>query len=71
MYNSGAFANILDEVDKLPIADQDVLRDILSKRIVERRRDQIASEIKESRAEYEAGGCKSVSVEDLMEEITS
>ena len=53
------------------IEDQDILRDILSRRIVEHRRDQIASEIKEARAEYEAGGCRSVSVDDLMKEISS
>jgi len=71
MQNSRSFANILDEVDRLPIEDQDVLKDILSRRIVERRRDQIAGEIKEARAEYEAGRCQSVSVDDLMKEIKS
>jgi len=71
MYNSSAFANILDEVDRLPIEDQNVLREILSRRIVERRRDQIVSEIREARAEYEAGGCPSVTVDELMKEITS
>ena len=71
MHNSGSFADLLDEVDRLPIEDQDILRDILSRRIVEHRRDQIASEIKEARAEYEAGGCRSVSLDDLMKEISS
>lgn len=69
MHNAGAFATILDEVDRLPLDEQDLLRDILSKRIVERRRNQIASEIREARAEYKAGGCLPVSVDDLMKEI--
>jgi len=66
-----AFGNILDEVEKLPVDDQDLLREIISKRIVECRRNQIASEIKEARAEYKAGGCRPVSVDDLMKEIAS
>jgi mRNA-degrading endonuclease YafQ of YafQ-DinJ toxin-antitoxin module len=59
----------LDEVDRLPLEEQDLLRDILSKRIVERRRSQIANEISEARAEYRAGGCRPVSADDLMQEI--
>ena len=48
MSDATTFAHILDEVEKLPVEDQDVLRDIIGKRIIDLRRDQIASEIKDT-----------------------
>ena len=71
MESSMSFGEILEEVDKLPIIDQESLKDILAKRIIERRREQLACEIKEARAEYETGGCRPVSTEDLISEIMS
>ncbi|WP_031386781.1 hypothetical protein [Desulfonatronum thiodismutans] len=65
------FGNILDEVEKLPLEDQDMFREILTKRVIERRRNQLADEIREARAEYNSGECQPVSVDDLMNEITS
>jgi len=65
------FGNILDEVEKLPLEDQDMFREILSKRIMEHRRNQLANEIREARAEYNTGECHPASVDDLMNEIVS
>jgi len=71
MENFMPFGEILEEVDKLPIGDQETLRDILAKRIIERRREQLASEIKEARGEYKAGQCKAVTTDEIMSEIIS
>jgi len=71
MENSMPFGEILDQVDKLPIGDQESLIDILTKRIIERRREQLAGEIKEARGEYEIRQCKPATVEEIMSEITS
>ncbi len=71
MSQTVSFGSILEEVDKLPIEDQDMFREILSKRIMEHRRNQLANEIREARAEYNAGECHPVSVDDLMNEIVS
>jgi hypothetical protein len=71
MENSMPFGEILDEVDKLSIGDQESLRDILAKRIIEHRRDQLASEIKEAREEYKAGQCRPTTADDIMSEIIS
>jgi hypothetical protein len=65
------FGNILDEVQKLPLEDQDMFREILSKRIREHRRNQLADEMREARAEYNAGQCRPISVDDLMNEIVT
>ncbi len=66
-----AFGNILEEVDKLPLEDQDIFKEILSRRIIERQREQLANEIQNARAEYNAGVCQPISVDDLMKEIVS
>ena len=55
MERSMPFGDILEEVDKLPISDQESLKDILSKRIIERRREQLAGEIQEARAVSNGG----------------
>lgn len=65
------FGNILEEVDKLPLEDQDMFREILSKRIMEHRRYQLVKEIREAHAEYNTGKCHPASVDDLMNEIVS
>ena len=65
------FGEILEAADNLPIADQESLRDILTKRIIERRRNELAQEIREARKEYEAGQCKPVTPDELMTELLS
>ena len=71
MGNTLPFGEILEAADKLSIADQESLRDILTKRIIEQRRDQLSQEIREARKEYEAGQCKPVTPDDLMTELLS
>jgi len=71
MENTLPFGEILEAADNLPIGDQESLRDILTKRIIERRRDELLQEIREAREEYEAGKCKPVTPDELMAEIVS
>ena len=71
MEDTMPFGEILEEVDKLPIGDQESLRDILAKRIIERRRDDLYREIEEARKEHEAGQCRPVTTDELMTEIMS
>lgn len=71
MENTLPFGDILEAADKLPIADQESLRDILAKRIIARRRDELSQEVREARKEYEAGQCKPVTPDELMTELLS
>mgnify|MGYP001818044447 FL=1 len=41
MQNTLPFGEILEAADKLPVQDQESLRDILAKRIIDRRRDEL------------------------------
>ena len=71
MENPLPFGEILEAADKLPITDQESLRDILTKRIIEQRRDELSQEVSEAKKEYEAGQCKPVTPDELMTELLS
>jgi hypothetical protein len=71
MENTMPFGEILEAVDKLPVHDQESLRDILAKRITERRRDELSREIEEAREEFKAGQSRPVTPDELMTEILS
>ncbi|MBW1744491.1 MAG: hypothetical protein JRJ47_13845 [Deltaproteobacteria bacterium] len=65
------FGEILEAVDKLSIGDQESIRDILAKRIIGLRRDQLSTEIAEAHKEHEAGQCRPVTPDEIMTEIMS
>ncbi len=71
MEDTMPFGDILEELDKLPLGDQEALRDILAKRIIEHRRNELLTEISEARKEHEEGKCRPVSPDELMAEIVS
>ena len=65
----GTFQEALELVESLPAQQQDELIDIIRRRNIERRREEIVQDIKEARAEYARGECRQGSVEDLMKEL--
>jgi hypothetical protein len=52
------FAEVLDAADQLSLEEQETLVDVLNRRLVEHRRDQLAEEIQQARREFAAGQCK-------------
>jgi hypothetical protein len=71
MSSASPFARVLEEAANLSTEDQEAMIDILHRRIVDRRREILASEVQESRAEYDEGLCRPATPEDLAEEILS
>jgi hypothetical protein len=69
MQNTLPFGEILEAADKLPVHDQEVLIDILSKRIIDRRREELYGEIKEAQKEYETGQGKTGEPDEIIETI--
>ena len=65
------FGEVLDAVDELPPEEQESLVEIVSRRIAERGRKRILADVKESRREFEEGGGRQVTVDELMREIQS
>jgi hypothetical protein len=65
------FADILDAADNLSREEKETFLEVLQRRFIEQRRDEIAAEIQAARQEYNAGECRAVNVDDLMKEIVS
>ena len=69
MENVVTFGEVLEAADRLSLEEQETLADILKRRIVERRRQEIAAGVQSAREEYEAGSCEPVTPDELMAEI--
>jgi hypothetical protein len=65
------FDEVLDAVDGLGVGDQQALLEIVSRRMAERRREELVQDALESRREHEAGLGRSATVAEIMAEILS
>lgn len=61
----------LDAAMNLPISERIRLVEILTKRIIQERRQEIVKEVKESTELYKAGKLESVTAEDAIRELHS
>lgn len=65
------FGDVLETVDSLPLEEQEELIEILRRRVIERRREELAKEIQEARKEFRAGRARPATPDELMSEILS
>ena len=65
------FGDVLEGIETLSLEDQEILREILHRRIVERRREELAQDVQQARQEFQAGQCRPVTPEELLNEIES
>ena len=63
------FQDILEVVETWPLQDQSLLIEIMQRRLAEKRRDELALEIKEAREYYQLGNVNRGSLSDLMAEL--
>ena len=61
-----SFHHVLETAEHLTVDEQETLIDILQNRLGEKRRDEIALEIRQARKEYADGKCQPVSPEDVV-----
>mgnify|MGYP000556736742 CR=1 FL=1 len=64
-----SFNEVLEMAEFLSASEQDFLIEILQKRLVEKRRKEIAASIAEARAEYKTGKTQKVTVDELMADL--
>ena len=69
MTNVQGFGDVLEAADRLSLEEQETLADILRRRIVQRRRQEIALEIQSAHEEYKAGSSTPATPDELMAEI--
>lgn len=69
MHTETPFEAALEAVDRLSLEEQETVVEILHRRVVERRREELAGEIREAEEEYRAGEAEPRSPQELMDEI--
>jgi tryptophan 2,3-dioxygenase len=65
------FGEVLEAAAQLSLEEQEDLVEVLRHRVTERRREEIASEIRQARRELDAGQCEPTSPDDLLRKILS
>jgi len=63
------FQDVLEAVETWSLKDQSLLIEIMQRRLAQKRRAELALEIKEARQDYQIGNVKRGSVADLMAEL--
>lgn len=63
------FGDVLEAADRLSREEQQALLEQLQKRLAERRRADIAEEVREARREHRRGEARPVTADELMAEI--
>jgi hypothetical protein len=71
MEKTTAFGEILEAADKLSLGDQEALLEVLHRRIIERRREELANDIEQAQQEFQTGRCRPVTSSELMNETVS
>lgn len=69
MENVMPFGEVLEAVGKLSLEEQETLLDVLHRRIIEHRREELASDIWQAQKEFEEGHCRPVTPAELVKEI--
>ena len=64
-----SFGEILEAADKLSLEEQEELIAVLSHRAAERRRDQLARDVRKARKEFKEGRIKPATPDDILSEI--
>ena len=60
---------VLESIEVLPVEDQELLVELINKRLIEKRRDEIAQNIAQAQKDYETGNVFKGSVEDVIAEL--
>jgi len=60
---------VLEGIETLSLEDQEILKEILHRRIVGRRREELVQDVQQAQQEFQAGECRPVTPEELMNEI--
>jgi len=63
------FDEALEMVDSMTIEEREQLLEILQKRLIDEKREQLVKNVREAKQEYRKGKIKTGTVNDLMQEI--
>ncbi|MEO1298304.1 MAG: hypothetical protein AAFW75_21480 [Cyanobacteria bacterium J06636_16] len=60
---------VLESIESLSVEDQEMLVELIRRRLIERRREEIAQHIAQAQADYEVGKVFRGSIEDVIAEL--
>lgn len=63
------FGELLEAADKLSLDEQEALMEILNKRVIEHRREELVKDIQNAQKEFKEGSCMPATPSELMTEI--
>jgi hypothetical protein len=66
---TSAFQQAIESVESLPLEDQEILLDILQKRLQERRRTNLYQEVSAIKQEFAEGNVKFGSVDQFLAQL--
>ncbi|WP_407884663.1 hypothetical protein [Scytonema sp. NUACC26] len=69
MTQASKFEQVLESVETLSIEEQEALIDLVQRRLAEQRRSEIAANIAQAQAEYQAGKVFRGTVEQVIAEL--
>lgn len=69
MTQTSNFERVLDSVEALSVDEQEALIQLVQRRLTERRREEIAANIAQSRADYQAGTVFRGTVDQVINEL--
>ena len=69
MTQTSNFERVLDSVEALSVDEQEALIQLVHRRLIERRREEIAANIAQSRADYQAGTVFRGTVDQVINEL--
>lgn len=64
-----SFQEIIESVEALPLDDREILMDIINKRIIEQRREELVADLEESMQAYRKGEVRIGTVDDLLRDL--
>jgi len=64
-----SFQELIETVESLPIEDREMLVEIINKRIVEQRREELVADMEASLEAYKRGEVRTGTVDDLMKDL--
>ena len=69
MPNRQSFGEVLETLDTFSLEEQELLVEILHRRIIERRREALAQDLQQAQQEFQAGHCQPATPAEIMREI--
>jgi len=68
MEEQSVFGEVLEAADRLSPEEKEALIEVLQRRLIDQRREELAREIAAARQEFQSGQCQPTTSEDLLKE---